>query len=285
MKNLLTLILGLTASVHLIAQTTVNLDKMITIKPIFVANGAGYTSVLSNSSYAADFATFQAATQRVFAQANIRIVWEASASFASAANYTSTGTSFAVSQLVAAAGAANVKSSNLNAINLYFTGVSGSLLGASEQSLWDSGGFASPQGVNAMVTESIFIPGGTYSLTTIAHEIGHVLGLDHNAISAGSPYLTNTPLTGGNLMAQGVGATTFTGITSDGTSGFGILTANQVSFLRLFEPVRPNSTVGDTYTYSNSAIPEPADFALVASAVAGLVVIGRRRSRSAVAGK
>jgi hypothetical protein len=284
-KRSIALVLLFASGVFLNAQT-VALPKMMVIEPIFIQNGVG-GNIAVQTNYSADFALFQAATQRVYAQAGIRVVWASSSVFVSSTFYTISGASD-VGNLVAAQGKGY--QSGTTTLTVWFTGSNGGILGVSNQSLNVSkNAFVQPDPVyynGATVSESTFVAGGTYSLTTLAHEIGHVLGLDHNLVNAGPTYNTTTAVANGNLMKDGsVGGTTFSGITSDGSTGFGVLTANQISMLLLSPYVRTNSTANDTYTYSSSAIPEPADFVLIASAVAGVFVIGRRRGRTAIAAK
>ncbi|MCX6954950.1 MAG: M12 family metallo-peptidase [Verrucomicrobia bacterium] len=269
----------------------VALPYQLVVNPIFVQNGpAGNIAVQSN--YASSIALFQEATQRVYAQAGIRVVWQAPTVFTT--NNSSFYTigfgpqgSLDVDNLTQASG--NGASGSATILNLWFTGPTPTgTLGVSQQSN-NLHSFSLPDGDikhGATVSESIFVPSGSYSLTTLPHEIGHVLGLDHNAIISGQggPAFnqglgtSSTVLTGGNLMAGGtVGATTLGAITTDGSTGFGLLTANQITMLHLSPMVTTNPVAGDTYNYS--AIPEPASYALaVGSLIAFSMVVRRRRN-------
>jgi len=270
----------------------VALPYQVVINPIFVQNGpSGDIAVQTN--YSSSLALFQEATQRVYAQAGIRVIWQTPTVFTSSTYYTiSAGAqgSLDVDNLSQAPGNGAINSATT--VNLWFTGPTGTgTLGVSQQS-FNLHTFAFPQGNifhAGTVSETVFNPASPYySLTVLAHEIGHVLGIDHNGILSGQGGVAfnqglgyNGPaLTGTNLMTNAsLGTGTFGSITTDGSTGFGVLTANQIAMLRLSPMVTTNTVVGDTYNYS--AIPEPSSFTLAVSIVAGICVAGRRWKKRA----
>lgn len=207
---------------------TVALPYELVVKPIFVEDPvSGHISVLSD--YASSFAVFQEATQRVYAQAGIRVVWETSSVYvASSSNLYDLGSgetaSINMGDLTQTAG--HGQSTTPKTLNLWFTApTSTGTLGISEQSTNVGTGAYTRDPIirnGSTVSETIFIPGAYYSLTTLPHELGHSLGLNHNVIDAGPTY-SSTLLTGGNLMNGGiVGAQTMSDITTDGVTGFGL---------------------------------------------------------------
>lgn len=255
----------------------VALPYQVIINPIFVQNGVG-GNIAVQSNYASSFALFQEATQRVYAQAGIRVVWDTPTVYVSSTYYTiADGT--AVDNLVQTSGNGGIF--NNRTVNIWFVGPNGGTLGVSQQSSNVGSGAFLPNPVihyGGTVSENIF-SSTYYSLTTLPHEIGHVLGLTHNAIQPGPSYGNSPPLlTGGNVMTGGsLGATTLsgtTGITGDGVTGFGLLTADQILMLRLSPMVTANSVSNDTYNYS--AIPEPSAAVLATSLLTGICALGYR---------
>jgi hypothetical protein len=92
-------------------------------------------------------------------------------------------------------------------------------------------------------------------IDTVAHEVGHVLGLVH------------VPGVGENLMAPGDDRTipaTLADITSDGITGLSLLTAEQIATAQASEFV--------------ASVPEPSSIALIGIAIAGIGAVRRRRS-------
>jgi len=276
------------------------LNYELEIQPIFVQNGpAGNIAVLSN--YSSELPLFEAATQKVYAQAGIRVVWDAPVTYTNSAFYTLDGTGYGGGQggtilqmqaLVETPG--HSQSANPQTLNLYFTGANGGVLGTSDQSTnWvDPLSFDSVTFKNGgTVSESVFNSlSGNYSLTTTPHEIGHVLGLNHDVVLSGPPYYSTTPLTfaSGNLMYAGLLGATTLGSIWNGTTGVGILSANDVALLRLNTQLVLSSP-GFSYDYSTgnvSAVPEPSEYALAAGLLAGLYAIGRKwKTRGAASGK
>lgn len=269
-------LLALLAVATSLRAQTVTLDFQITINPIFISNGTT-TAVLSNSTYVDRFAVFKEATQKIYAQAGIKVNWQANETRVDSTYYV-------VDNLTEYNALIGLYTDPLpHVINMYFVQNYGSSLGGtnawglSEQNFVQGSplSFTALNGVT--ISESAF---ANNAIDTIAHEIGHNLALTHNVLPA------NTVALGiSNLMYSGnPGVTTLANIYSPGGTGLqrDQLDSNQLSVLRTlysvndtFSPVQPLSPT-ETYTYT--AIPEPATTALVAGA-AVLGVVGWRRRR------
>ncbi len=102
-----------------------------------------------------------------------------------------------------------------------------------------------------VIADSVFNEG---RLDTIAHEVGHLLGLDHDDLGVGVDFLMRSG-------ADRVTPTTIGDIFPDGT-GLDRLTASQIFIARADAKV--------------TAVPEPSSFILFAS-VAGVAFLRRRR--------
>ncbi len=263
--RLLTLVALCALAAPLRAQT-VTLDFQITINPIFISNGSS-TAVLSNATYVDRFAVFKEATQKIYAQAGIKVNWQANETQVNSTYYVVDN----LTEYNALIGL--YTDSNPRVINMYFVQNYGSSLGGtnawglSEQNFVISGNYSGLNGVT--ISESAF---SNNAIDTIAHEIGHNLALTHNVLPA------NTVALGiSNLMYSGnPGVTTLANIYSPGGTGLqrDQLDSQQLTVLRTlyatdntFSPIQPLSPT-ESYTYS--AIPEPGTAALIA----GLTVMG-----------
>lgn len=264
-------------SVAATAQT-VPLPYQLVIQPIFLNNGSGYTAVLSNSTYTARLTTFQEAAQKVWAQAGIRLVWQAPTTFTDA-NFFVTDTPAEMQNLARNAG--HGQSSTTTTMNMWFTGAAGSIYGLSEQSTVNQSGSTVSIRNGVTITESAF---AANSVDVIAHEIGHNLALNHNTVVA--LLNTSTATTIENLMYGGdPGVTTLTNIYPNGLQR-DQLTADQIGKVlqvlgTAFAPlslVQANTVLNDTYSYS--AIPEPAHISIAGAGAVGLFVLLKRRRRS-----
>lgn len=284
--------MALVGGFSVLCAQTVALPYQVVINPIFIQNGAG-GGVAVQTNYASSLTLFQDATQRLFAQAGIRLVWQAPSTYVSSAFYTiGAGAQGSIDIINLAAAPGNgAAPTNANIVNLWFTGpTSTGTLGVSGQSTNLVTGIFSTQVIYkyATVSETVFNSASYYSLSTIAHEIGHVLGLKHESVIPDTNYagvnFSGVSVPANNLMkGETVGATSYDQIFSPtNTGGFGVLTAEQITMLRLSPLVTANPVAGDSYNYS--AVPEPATEALLAGVFAGLSVMGYRRwVRSCVA--
>ena len=276
--------------VNLSAQSSqVNLDKVLVVQPIFLQNGPG-GNIAVQSNYLSQLPLFEQAAQKVYAQAGVRIVWNSPVTFVNSTNYT-INTFNQVDSLVAAYGGGLG-----SPLNVFFTGPNATYNGVSQQSANVDKSFSSNVDYKngSTISESVFNSGsGHFSLLTLPHEMGHSLGLDHDAIlSATEPSGYNYPASvsySGTELAQGSNNLMYAyqsayGVAALGsiwspssTSGYGVLTSNQIEMLRLNPLLQPSS--GYSYNYATgsvSAVPEPSTYAVALSALAGLYTIRRR---------
>lgn len=281
------LILTLVSAVAAQAQTSVTLNYQITINQVFLSNGTT-TAVLSNPTYTSRLATFQDATQKIFAQAGIKVNWQTPETLTSAQFYVLDNTT-EYESLVRPSNPTSVKQdSTYSVLNLYYVSAYGASLGGSsawglsEQNFIDGSNNYVGYLNGVTVSEAGF---SANSIDLLAHEIGHNLTLTHNVLPA------NTVALGvSNLMYSGnTNVTSLNDIYSPGGTGLqrDQLDTTQKSRLQNLYTLAGSSfsfiqplAVPETYYYS--AIPEPATSALIAGALLGSGACGwrmRRRSR------
>ena len=176
------------------AENATNIDEQVTVRPIVASNsnGSNTAEFLGNAEQAADI---QARIDRIFFQAGIDIVWEATR--------TTNNTSFNVGsgggtrpqddllQIVAQGDSAGLGSANPNVVDAYFVErVPGfATLGESQANglaIQGQSGVAVHVGDNLVTFEE----GRAGVARVIAHEIAHNLGLVH---VAGSNNLLTVP--------------------------------------------------------------------------------------------
>ena len=153
----------------------------------------------------------------------------------------------------------NINDSNVTlAINMFFVdsmpGLYGLGCGAPVYA-----GFCGAGRVGVFITDDVYtFNGGIGRLDTIAHELGHVLGLTHDDWGAG---------VANNLMTAGIRTvpSTIDDISPDGAK-LSQLTAAQIT---------------EVYNSAFIQVPEPGTFALIALALASVTVL-RRSSRQPV---
>ena len=239
----------------------VPLTKVMTVNIIEVGNGSGYTAV--GTTYAANLAAYEQATQRIFAQVGVRIVWGTPSIFVDAAHFTVSDVTD-LGNLSADYEVAN-GTLNINLLYVFFTGNNGGTLGVDPQSI-NIPLFSSPAPYiqnYAAVSESIF--GTTYkSLDVIGHELGHSLGLTHflpgtTALPNSTNYYYDFAVTQSspepiaNLMyANNAGVTTIGQITSNGTTGKSIISPNQLALMSLSPLITPSP--GYQFDYSTNTV-------------------------------
>jgi hypothetical protein len=124
-------------------------------------------------------------------------------------------------------------------------------------------GCGSPSGRVAITDDVFTFNAGVGRLDTIAHELGHVLALDHGTFGAGGP---------DNLMTAG-GARSVPGSINDifpDGADLDKLTAEQITAAR--------QSGAFLLDIALAAIPEPATTALLLAGLAGLVLARKRRA-------
>jgi len=227
------------------AGTTVPLPMQVTIHPIYVQTDVGpqqQTAVVT-AGYAALLPQFQEATQKIFAQAGIRLIWETPTTFASTdcydlntgiADYTFNNAKDRALEM-GSDPASYGGSISPNVINLWFTGEQDSIVAQGYPS--NNASYVVP---GATVSQSVFKT--PYALDVIAQALGNVLGLG-NVVTFPDPP---------NLMCIGyAGASSIAQITANRTTGLDILTSDQIAELYTSSLVLTNSKLGgDSYTYS-----------------------------------
>jgi hypothetical protein len=283
----------------MLGQTTIQLNYQLTIQPIFLQNGpAGATAV--HDSYASLFepsnSVFKEVTQQIWAQAHVQVTWLAPRTFTSATYYAGVLDAGALDNLASTAFTpGNQASSDPNTMNMWFVGTEGSVLGLSKQTQTSiNSGNPGPGAITRVgnfgngvtISESVF-SGSHYD--TIAHEIGHNLGLNHaDGDGSGSTALNNTFLM--SQFATGVTLTEISALTASGGAKDNFLTGevNYIGTLaaqnNFFDPALL-TTLGSpvTYTFHTiSAVPEPQDAVLIFGAAVGVFGMVRRRIASRI---
>jgi hypothetical protein len=189
-----------------VSARAVTIDSYFTANPIRVCNDAGADCATVN--------TFSAETTKIYAQAGIMPVFLPTTQINSTASQT-------VSGVAAVNVAGNGQSSNSTVINTWFV----------KQLTTDPGkvlygeGYQPGNGVVVNTTDVNSYNGGVGRVDTVAHEIGHNLGLGHTDFGAGGASNLMTAGSDRNIP-NGVG-----NIAPDGTN-LDQLTADQITKVR-----------------------------------------------------
>lgn len=213
---------------------------LITVQPIRVtmSDGTGGPSIN----------LFTAETQKIYAQAGHTVSFLGISTFMSDTYVNLASSDF--SALVTGIG--HQQHANANVLNMYFVNTIASMSGGTTYGI----GFLGGNGI-AIASDSVnAFNGGIGRLDTIAHEIGHNLGLGHNDFGAGSA---------DNVMTSGGSRTVPTSLAQITPDGLG---------LSKFTRAQQGEMALSSFTV---AVPEPGGFALLAF---GSIGFYRRRAVS-----
>lgn len=245
----------------------------ITIQPIQITN-VGAT-VVGNAS----LTLFEAATDKIWAQAGIDIQYNSWITYASNtftnANSPFTGGANNLDVLTASNAAFPWNSLPTTVVRMFFVNTinnNTNILGVSYQNNAPTE-FYDPL-TDGQVTSGrngILIANRTFTLgyiDTIAHELGHMLGLDHENNGAFTQ-------SGRNLMLESPTSfpTSISNIFPDGNDS-SQLTDDQKTVAKYFHFAVP---LPENQQYTYTAVPEPAHIAVVAGALALAAGLYRRR--------
>lgn len=277
------------------------IDKRITVQPIYVRSTDG-TTFTSNAGQI----LYEAETDKIWSQAGIDVQFLApmyynDSSFLNPLNaFGSTNSVQALGQVTGQAWSTGNGLAN-TVVRLFFVQQlesSNNVLGFAVTSGLSDGGF----GIGINQQTSMAIADSTFTIyghrDVIAHELGHLLGLDHDADLSKATFGGNGSAT--NLMSSGTARTpaTFIGDIYPDGSGLDRLTGTiggtnygndigPVNGLQIDRARRMNIAVtlapGDQYIYG--AIPEPSATAAIAGSLV-LLLVGicrhRRMAKSVV---
>ncbi len=301
------LIFATTASLH---GQTVLIDKRITVLPIEVRYDNG-----SNGTHSSLIQYFEAETDKIWAQAGIDVMFLPRIYYneTDVLNIrTTTGLGGLVNELTDlkainnGSGSADWRTSGNGGsyyadtvVRMFLTQTingGSSVYAYALQSAFYGVGVGQNQEVYMAVAQSVFtFNSNNGRRDTIAHELGHLLSLDHTTLGAsgGNNLLTdggarNSPASVANIYPSGLDYSQLTGSLAAttpgddfGTPGFQIDRARHM-------PMAVALPVGQQYYYDYSAIPEPGQFSAAAAALAlfGVLLVRSRSTKaSASSGK
>lgn len=273
-------LVGATAlSLAPIAGAQFLVDRQITIQPIQVTSGA----TVGNPSQT----LWEAEADKIWAQAGIDIKFNSWITWESATYINPTTASLdSLAELTTGVPWAALPST---VIRVWFVNVidgNTGVYGVTRQNVYDPEGppFQTYNGNNGIFIANSAFSGGSPPVDTIAHEIGHALGLTHHRTnSVPTPGLIGASEDRNVMLVSPVAfPTTISNIFPDG-SDLAQLNAAQVAYARQFNYA---VTLPANQQYTYPAVPEPAHYAGIAGALMfGAALWRRRRSYSVPAGK
>ncbi len=178
------------------ADNAINVEEQVTVRPIIVSNnnGSNTAEFFGNAEQEADI---QARIDRIFLQAGIDIVWEATRNTNNTSFNVGSGGGTRITddlnQIIAQGDSAGLGSSNPNVVDAYFIERVPGFATLSENQA-NGLAFQGQTGLAAHVGDNLvgFEGGRAVVARVIAHEIAHNLGLSH---VGGSNNLMTTPAT------------------------------------------------------------------------------------------
>lgn len=232
------------------------IDRRVTIQPIRVCNELDTRFLDSSSTYCATTNLFEEETDQIWSQAGIDINFLPRVNLFRS-SFLTIDDDAEFTSLVAGSG--NKQNSDSQVLNMWFLDTLFPETGTFGLGLLGGNGIA-------IASDTFTFNGGIGRRDTIAHEIGHNLGLDHNDFGAGGSLNVMTAGNAGRLVPSSINDIFPTGANTDQ------LTSAQISEVRSSSFAPCVSTSETCFSFSldatrGSSVPEP-------SATAALMGLG-----------